>query len=94
MSEEFNMDYELEAIKRWEPNTKALVDWNPIEACKRLDISKSGPLSGWSVGVKDIIDVQGMPTLCNASFVSREPVGIQKGIGFCIGRGQMDTPVS
>ena len=68
------MDYELEAIKRWEPNTKALVDWNPIEARKRLDISKSGPLSGWSVGVKDIIDVQGMPTLCNASFVSREPV--------------------
>ena len=68
------MDYELEAIQRWEPNTKALVGWDPIEACKRLANSISGPLSGWSIGVKDIIDVQGMPTLCNASFVSREPV--------------------
>ena len=59
----------LEAIRAWEPRVQALVDWNERAARKRFAESGSGPLAGWSLGVKDIVDVAGMVTRSNADFV-------------------------
>ena len=59
----------LDAIRRWEPRVQALVDWNEPAARKRFCDAGSGPLAGWSLGVKDIVDVEGMATRSNADFV-------------------------
>jgi Asp-tRNA(Asn)/Glu-tRNA(Gln) amidotransferase A subunit family amidase len=48
-------------ITRYEPRLKAWVDLVDLDD---LDDPVTGPLAGLSVGVKDIIDVQGMPTRC------------------------------
>ena len=49
---------------------------NPVQvgvlvrvARERARETGCGPLAGWSVAVKDIIDLAGMPTRCNADFV-------------------------
>lgn len=63
----------LDAIRRWEPRIQALVDWNEPAARKRFCDAGSGPLAGWSLGVKDIVDVEGMATRCNADFVPWGP---------------------
>ena len=68
------MKEELAAIQRWEPTIRALVDWDPDVALRRREQCNHGPLSGWSLGVKDIIDVQGMPTRCNVDFLPGTPV--------------------
>ncbi|MCH7489076.1 MAG: amidase [Gemmatimonadetes bacterium] len=65
---------ELAAIDRWEPRVHALVDWDPAIARDRAERAGPGPLSGWSVAVKDIIDVAGLPTRCNAEFTDANPV--------------------
>ena len=67
------MEEELAAIRRWEGTVRALVDWDPLGARQRRERSGRGPLSGWSLGVKDIIDVQGMPTRCNVDFLPETP---------------------
>ena len=36
---------------------------------RRSDVMPPGPLHGWTVGVKDIIDVEGMPTTFGSSFL-------------------------
>ena len=71
--EESGVKEELAAIRHWESGIRALVDWDPGAALQRLEQSSPGPLSGWSLGVKDIIDVQGMPTGCNVDFIRWSP---------------------
>lgn len=60
---------EFAAIGYWEPEVQAFVDFDAATAQKRATACGGGPLSGWSIGVKDIIDVAGMPTRCNATFM-------------------------
>ena len=74
------MEAELAAIRRWEGTVRALVDWEPEGARQRREQSGAGPLSGWSLGVKDIIDVQGMPTRCNVDFLPEMPAPEHAGI--------------
>ena len=74
------MEEELAAIRRWEGTVKALVDWDPVGARQRRERSGAGPLSGWSLGVKDIIDVQGMPTRCNVDFLPDTPARRHAGV--------------
>ena len=52
---------------------RALVDWNASIARARAARAGPGPLSGWSVAVKDIIDLAGLPTRCNAAFMPADP---------------------
>ena len=59
----------LEAIRVWEPRVRALVEWNEPAARKRFSEAGPGPLAGWSLGVKDIVDVEGMATRSNADFI-------------------------
>ena len=61
------------AINQWNPRVKALIDWDESVAARRAEQAGSGPLAGWAVAVKDIIDVAGLPTRCNADFVPAEP---------------------
>ena len=63
----------LEAIWLWEPRVQALVDWNEPAARKRFSDAGPGPLAGWALGVKDIVDVEGMATVSNADFVPWQP---------------------
>lgn len=74
------MEEELAAIRRWEGTVRALVDWDPDGARQRREQSGAGPLSGWSLGVKDIIDVQGMPTRCNVDFLPDTPARRHAGV--------------
>lgn len=74
------MEEELAAIRRWEGTVKALVDWDPVGARQRREQCGGGPLSGWSLGVKDIIDVQGMPTRCNVDFLPETPAREHAGV--------------
>ena len=54
----------------------ALVDWDRAAAKSRAEQAGNGPLAGWSVAVKDIIDLAGMPTRCNADFISARPAAM------------------
>lgn len=74
------MEKELAAIRRWEGTVRALVDWDLDGARQRNERSGGGPLSGWSLGVKDIIDVQGMPTRCNVDFLPETPAREHAGV--------------
>ncbi|MXZ35901.1 MAG: amidase, partial [Acidobacteria bacterium] len=74
------MEEELAAIRRWEGTVRALVDWDPDGAGQRYGQSGGGPLSGWSLGVKDIIDVQGMPTRCNVDYLPETPAREHAGV--------------
>ena len=74
------MEEELAAIRRWEGTVRALVDWDPVGARQRREQSVGGPLSGWSLGVKDIIDVQGMPTRGNVDFLPETPAREHAGV--------------
>ena len=71
---------ELVAIDRWEPKVHALVDWNASIARDRAARAGHGPLSGWSVAVKDIVDVAGVPTHCNAAFLPANPAAADAAI--------------
>ena len=63
----------LEVVRAREPRVQALVDWNEAAARKRFSEAGSGPLAGWSLGVKDIVDVEGMATRANADFIPWRP---------------------
>lgn len=60
---------ERERIALWEPEVRALVDWTGTAFLSKRHGVATGPLTGWSVGLKDVIDLAGVPTRCNASFV-------------------------
>ena len=62
----------LERIAKMEPRVNALVDWDEAGARRNLEEASPGLLNGWALGVKDIIDVAGQPTRCNADFVPSE----------------------
>ena len=68
------------AANRWNPRIEALVDWDESAAAARAGRVKPGVLSGWPVAVKDIIDVEGLPTRCNADFLSAPPAARNAGI--------------
>ena len=63
----------LRAVERWEPHVQALVDWDAAAAARRADAAGSGPLAGWAIGVKDILDLTGTPTRCGVEFLPPEP---------------------
>lgn len=63
----------LEAIRLWEPRIQALVEWNASAARTRFRDAGRGPLAGWSLGVKDIVDVEGMATRSGADFIPWNP---------------------
>ena len=50
-----------ERLATWEPTIRAFVELD-TEAFDRLDSAPSGLLGGLSLGVKDIVDVRGLPT--------------------------------
>ena len=62
------------SISRWNKKVRALLDWDEQAATERAQTYGDGELAGWSVAVKDIIDVAGFPTRCNAPFTSPDPV--------------------
>ena len=67
------LEAQFEAVRRWQPKIRALLNWDESAARRRAGHAGAGPLSGWSIAVKDIIDWAGTPTLCNADFVPAEP---------------------
>ncbi len=71
--------HERSQIAAWEPRIHALVDWDGELPDEHPPLG-SAPLAGWSVAIKDIIDVAGMPTACNAPFVTRAPKTSNAGI--------------
>ncbi len=60
---------EFRAIRDWDPKVHALIDFDESAARRRIAAAGPGPLAGWSVAVKDIIDLAGTPTRCGADFV-------------------------
>ena len=71
--EEPSFSDHLEAIERWEPVVRALVGWDAGAARRRADAAGGGPLAGWAIGVKDILDLAGTPTACGVDFLPQEP---------------------
>ena len=63
----------IAAVERWEPQVQALVDWSEASAVEREAIAPTGPLAGWALGIKDIIDVAGLPTHCGVDFLDERP---------------------
>ena len=63
----------LRAIERWEPTVRALVGWDADAARRRAEAAGRGPLAGWAIGVKDILDVAGEPTGCGVDFLPPAP---------------------
>ena len=63
----------LEQIARMEPRVSALVGWDEARARRNLERASPGPLSGWALGVKDIIDVAGLPTLAGSTLPDSRP---------------------
>ncbi len=59
----------LRAIERWEPTVRALVGWDVAAARRRAESAGRGPLAGWAIGVKDILDLAGEPTRCGVDFL-------------------------
>ena len=59
----------LAAVSRWEPHVCALTDWSAESARQRAQQAGSDPLGGWALGVKDIIDVEGLVTRCGVEFL-------------------------
>ena len=63
----------LRAVEHWEPTVRALVGWDAGAARRRAQSSGSGPLAGWAIGVKDILDLDGTPTACGVEFLPPAP---------------------
>ena len=61
------------AVDRHEPVVQALVGWDEATARHHAEHAGEGLLSGWALGVKDIIDVRGMPTACGVDFLPDTP---------------------
>ena len=81
-----SFESELEAIERWNPLVEAFIDWCPATAARRAAAAIRGPLSGWSVVVKDIIDLAAEPTRCNADFIPAQPAPKHAEIVDCLVR--------
>ncbi|MCH2201180.1 MAG: amidase [Fuerstiella sp.] len=64
-----NFNSHLQAVHSHEPTVKALVGWNEEYARHQASQAGDGPLSGWALGVKDIIDVAGQPTQGGVDFL-------------------------
>jgi len=64
----------LEYTNRWNPKVHALLDWDEFGVRQRSASARADQaLAGWPMAVKDIIDVAGMPTRCNADFLPDGP---------------------
>ena len=50
-----------------------MVGWDAGAARRRAQSSGSGPLAGWAIGVKDILDLDGTPTACGVEFLPPAP---------------------
>lgn len=65
------------SIEQWENQVHALVDWDinaaRVRAAEAPAEGPEAPLAGWSVAVKDIMDVAGIPTRCGVTFLPPEP---------------------
>ena len=70
----------VRAVRLWEPHVRALLDWDEPAALARAAGAGPGPLAGWPLAVKDIIDVAGLPTRCNADFVPAGPAAANAAI--------------
>lgn len=66
------LEEQFDTIGRWQPKIRALLDWDEPAARRRAAQADGGPLSGWSIAIKDIIDWAGAPTRCNAEFMPTE----------------------
>ena len=63
----------LAMVKKREPGVHALVGWDEAAARRRAEAAGNGPLAGWAIGVKDIIDVKGLVTKCGVNFMPDTP---------------------
>lgn len=68
-----NFNDHLDAVRTCEPTVKALIGWNEERARQNALQTGDGPLTGWALGVKDIIDVAGQPTLGGVDFLPDTP---------------------
>jgi Asp-tRNA(Asn)/Glu-tRNA(Gln) amidotransferase A subunit family amidase len=68
-----DLDSCLAAIARREGEVRAFVDVAAADARRRAAHAEAGPLAGWPVAIKDIIDVAGLPTRCNSPLTSALP---------------------
>ncbi len=66
---------QFDRINQWNPRVQALLEWDETAAQQRAQrsLKHGGELAGWSLAVKDIIDVAGAPTRCNADFMPASP---------------------
>lgn len=73
-------------IQRREPELKAWVQWSSdlaAQSRKVNDVCAASPLRGISLGVKDLIDVAGLPTRAGSPVTSSAPAG---GDAACVAR--------
>ena len=74
----------LQAIDQWEKHVEAFVDWDRSAAIRRAERGGDGPISGWPIGVKDIVDVEALPTRCNSTLTPDTPAGCNAPIVQCL----------
>lgn len=60
-------------IERYEPRLRAWERWSDLDHELSRIPSDSAPLAGLMVGVKDVIDVAGLPTRCGSDLTKAEP---------------------
>jgi len=67
----------LDRLAAVEPTLHAMVSIDPAGACASAEVldarATRGPLAGWTVGIKDVADVRGLPTRAGAAV--RQDVG-------------------
>lgn len=63
----FNPYAASHALARVRAAEPALLAWSHLPDPRALKPASSGPLSGWALGVKDNINVAGMPTRCGSA---------------------------
>ena len=69
------LENHITAVNQREEIVRALVSWDETAARARAERAcADGPLAGWALGVKDIIDVRGLPTRCGTDFLPKTPV--------------------
>lgn len=75
-----DIERQIQAIKRWQPHVHALIDFDERAARRRAAAANPGPLSGWSIAVKDIIDWQAAVTRCGVDFLPDRPAATSSSI--------------
>lgn len=68
-----NINSHVEAVHAHESTVQALVNWDEEVAHQSAAQAGPGLLSGWALGVKDIIDVAGQPTAGGVDFLPATP---------------------